>query len=714
MLAVYASSTQLDYVWSTPSIEVSSRVRLKTELYAQMIAITEELARETKTVPERIAGLGNKLANQLLPGQIGEALVHFSESSVATSNAGKAQRVSTPPLWIVSNEGVIPWELIRPAGVPLALGQIFRLTRWIFDLPCPSSFSLDPFVLCVAGSQKTEKYFAREVKAVRMVAKKMGWDFTSVGPQTAKILARFEDETPAALHVVAHAGRDGKSPLLSHLKLANEQKLTLADLSGIDLRPRSPFVFLNACESAAPSLGFSGAESFATQFVEQGAAAFVGTYWKVDDETAPDVAEEIYGALSEGESLGEALRLARTKVRDSSTNDASPWGYTAYGHPDASLDSQREPVPAVRWPGRFLEVSRKEYVEGLSVPGTLLRADHGIVPFHLRDRELDDLLGWALDERELGIRLYTGPGGQGKTRLALRLCDVLRDEGWRTGFVRLKADKAAEEALEEIFAGGGPVLAVIDYAETRRRLLVPLAELIFERRQDGPFRIILLSRRREEWWEQLKREAEPVGSFFSGKATRHFALQPLATTVDQRMDTFHKAANAFAQQLGQQNPEGPAHDLEERYFDPVLMIHMHALNRVEGVNLEGEDGVLDTTLNREKRFWSRGLEALGLSTDIYLPGLSRTMCAITLCGGTEDRESTLEIMRKLSRLADQPRAILEVLASLLRRTYPGERWVMPILPDILGEHLIERELTEDPQEVFNLVLGPQQQTANPL
>jgi hypothetical protein len=57
-----------------------------------------------------------------------------------------------------------------------------------------------------------------------------------------------------------------------------------------------------------------------------------------------------------------------------------------------------------------------------------------------RDRGKQDLLSWATTGRGLRIRLLSGPGGAGKTRLAAELAQSLRDDGWHPGSRRSKTD----------------------------------------------------------------------------------------------------------------------------------------------------------------------------------------------------------------------------------------------------------------------------------
>jgi len=66
------------------------------------------------------------------------------------------------------------------------------------------------------------------------------------------------------------------------------------------------------------------------------------------------------------------------------------------------------------------------------------------------------------------------------------------------------------------------------------------------------------------------------------------------------------------------------------------------------------------------------------------------MAAITLGGGVDDEEKAVLAMRGLRFFHDEKESVLTGVARLLRETYPGEnRWIEPVMPDLLGEHLIE-------------------------
>ena len=61
-----------------------------------------------------------------------------------------------------------------------------------------------------------------------------------------------------------------------------------------------------------------------------------------------------------------------------------------------------------------------------------------LAPLAGRDKDKDTLLQWARQGRNARIRLLSGPGGVGKSRLAAEVAEALRAEGWTAGFVRPK------------------------------------------------------------------------------------------------------------------------------------------------------------------------------------------------------------------------------------------------------------------------------------
>jgi hypothetical protein len=134
---------------------------------------------------------------------------------------------------------------------------------------------------------------------------------------------------------------------------------------------------------------------------------------------------------------------------------------------------------------------------------------------------------------------------------------------------------------------------------------------------------------------------------------------------------------------------------------------MTALAAVDGVEVKhGDQSILDYVLRRERRFWSFQTEANALLTGLE-DGLAQAMAVITLGGGAIDRRHARDILREIPLLRDHSEIELRGIATILHETYPGQKWIEPILPDLLGEHFIQVELgKDDTGTLMALVMGP--------
>ncbi len=118
-----------------------------------------------------------------------------------------------------------------------------------------------------------------------------------------------------------------------------------------------------------------------------------------------------------------------------------------------------------------------------------------------REDERRSLRDWLTSEEKLSVRVLTGQGGSGKTRLALDLCDHLPSEDWQAGFVDGDDLKIfCNDATSVDWAWSRPTLVVIDYAATtantlHRWLGEPRRPWRTTRR---PLRILLLERQADQ------------------------------------------------------------------------------------------------------------------------------------------------------------------------------------------------------------------------
>ncbi len=343
-------------------------------------------------------------------------------------------------------------------------------------------------------------------------------------------------------------------------------------------------------------------------------------------------------------------------------------------------------------------IPQREWNANSCPPGALLQANYVIVPFHGREKALDDLTVWAQSVSPISVRLYTGRGGIGKTRLAIEICKRLSTMGYCAGFLR----HIKKDLLIQTFPNNQNLFFVIDYAESNRDIVIQILAMLGSMGRDC-VRIMLLARSAGQWWKNLRAESDGVGDLIASPATQWIPLKPLALTADECRASYWMAAKAFAEKLGQSLPKEEP-DFNENYFELVLLLHMRALAAVEGVIVEGEDGILEYVLNRERRFWKKLLLDKELNPVLH-QGLERAMAMFTLGGGVENKREALDVLRRIPFFADEKRSVLEAVAELLHASYPGEKWIEPIQPDLLGEHLFSTALKDDAGEIFDLMLG---------
>ena len=355
----------------------------------------------------------------------------------------------------------------------------------------------------------------------------------------------------------------------------------------------------------------------------------------------------------------------------------------------------------------LLEIPSRPWDRAKLPTGALLRAEcEAAVPFHGRGYEQGDLEEWCTDEARLGIRLYTAAGGMGKTRLFLEICQLMKGRGWRAGFlIGSQAAHATRDLWGALVDQGQPLLLVVDYAESRRAELASLFAAA-DRSSRGRVRVVLLARAAGDWWELLKREGNGVGDLLQGPTTRWHELRPLALTDADRLASYWIAVKTYAKALGRPAPAKAPDDLGALHYDRVLLVHMSALAAIDGVRVEGEQGLLDYVLTRERRFWAKQVEAAHLGPALE-DGIAQAMTVVTAGGGAKDQRHARAILRQIPLLRDQEEIVRRRISMLLHEAYPGSQWIEPMMPDLLGEHLLQVELgRDDDQRLFDLIFGP--------
>lgn len=341
-------------------------------------------------------------------------------------------------------------------------------------------------------------------------------------------------------------------------------------------------------------------------------------------------------------------------------------------------------------------------------PAVLLRPRHRVVPYIDHAGQLKLFEEWCRkgNRKEAG-RLIHAMGGAGKTRLAMELCAALHKDKWLTGFIEgsdaTHDKKEREEFRASLHKDRRPALFVIDGAEGRSDDISWLAKCLAQRsnQQGAPSRLLLLSRSAGAWWKALFHEdSDDVWSVFGSYST---AAHPLSTELsgDDRVRHFLKAIESFSDTLnrlapGKCNPALPAEQqLNEVHHgvdcETLLAIHIHALLHLMGPmdapNLTAPV-LLDAILAMERRYWENVLDPAFYESR----RMHRMVSQVTLVDGVDTRQAATELVKIDAQFSTESATDLDRRLNALREFYgTGTHGVMPLEPDLLGEHYVAQE-----------------------
>jgi tetratricopeptide (TPR) repeat protein len=410
-------------------------------------------------------------------------------------------------------------------------------------------------------------------------------------------------------------------------------------------------------------------------------AATAGSLWQGMSGAAVLCGPWLVGVItSDPENFGPD-RLSATLIE---TALAEPSLLALFAKENASTRLELADLPwALQAPYRGPASSSAEAHPGRSRV-RLLQPEFGIVPFVGREAELSDLAQWCAREDRVSAQLLTGPGGQGKTRLALELCRQQEAAGWLCGVL---ADHTEIVDLDTLLAASAPLLVVVDWADVKTGQVVAFVQRAVASAA-GPVRLLLAARRAGEWWASLpyhvQGEAQDV--FF---ASGTLALSTAADTLAAQREQFSTAAHAFANHLGRAWGDVPEPDLSDRLFETLLFVHLAALVAVEPSPI-GPSGdqissdLLTEILRREDvYYWEPGAPA-SLRGETARTTRQRAVAVATLTAAqTED-----EARQALQTLPDFAQADPTAALYWLHDLYPAKAYLGPLRPDRLGEALV--------------------------
>ena len=329
----------------------------------------------------------------------------------------------------------------------------------------------------------------------------------------------------------------------------------------------------------------------------------------------------------------------------------------------------------------------------------LLDPRFGVVSFVGRQRELAALLAWCQDGGTGRLRLVTGPGGVGKTRLAIELAQRLSESGWSCERV---ADGREVEAISALRTFSRQrALLIVDYAEARvglERMLSALAD-----DQHADVKVLLLARSAGEWWTRLGITEPAVWDLVQSATSGQLTLVPEIAAGMPDSDVIAQAVSCFARELGVAERIVEIYDSIGRGRRCVLDLHTAALvalladgsPRAVQVDVAG---ILDELLRHEKHFWYASAWAAGLTEGPN--GLSALMlCQVVTAScllGAVNEGAARALPGRVPGLSASAR-----IGHWLRELYPpgpeDPDWLGSLQPDRLAELHALRELVASPE-----------------
>ena len=302
------------------------------KFFADFFQEIEELPLDTDAQRERaerrLAAKGSYLSDAVFPQPLREKLWEVRE------------RISS--IIVQSEEPWIPWEICKLSGKdgdrivegPF-LSERYAITRWLPGLGFKRPLSLRNIALVVPPDSGLPLANKERDQVLSLAG--AGRKVTAIPATFADLQDAFTAGSYDGWHFTGHGVARDADPDRSSIILGGEERFTPQDLSGqaINVGIPRPLVFINACQVGRSGMALTGIGGWARRFLGAGAAAFIGAYWSVYDEPACGFAKEVYAALLSGKPVGEAVRVARSKVR--TRGDPTWLAYTVFADPLATV-----------------------------------------------------------------------------------------------------------------------------------------------------------------------------------------------------------------------------------------------------------------------------------------------------------------------------------------------------------------------------------------
>lgn len=306
------------------------------DFFAKIRNLPTGSAADQHQAEQELGALGDLLFHELIPQDLQELLW--------------TQRQNIHTVQIQSQEPWIPWELCRLRGWDNGrirsgefFAEAFAITRW---LPGPADkltlvmrklALVVPTTSGLAHAPCEKEYMLSLGDGERTV--------TCIPANRDDVLVALKDGGYDCWHFTGHGKMGEQNPDFAKLELDNgviSPALLGGEVENLGLH--QPLVFLNACQSGRLAMSLTDVGGWAARFLcaaadvhpTFGAAAFIGTFWEIDDLAALEFAKAFYGALlHDKQPVGDAVKQARSAIRTLGGLDRL--AYTVFAHPLAKV-----------------------------------------------------------------------------------------------------------------------------------------------------------------------------------------------------------------------------------------------------------------------------------------------------------------------------------------------------------------------------------------
>jgi len=359
---------------------------------------------------------------------------------------------------------------------------------------------------------------------------------------------------------------------------------------------------------------------------------------------------------------------------------------------------------ALERPGYRLEVlspaPRRQPARSRRSPSHLLDARREVVPFRGR-AEQEILADWLADEEPVSVLLVSGPGGQGKTRLAGQFATDAFGAGWAVLRAAEKLGPLRPAIGHTKLTPDRGVLVLVDYAE--RWPLAVLAGLVDDLSVEYAgrmVRMLMLARPQSELWEPMR---AALGRS-DADVPRPLSMGQFTETADDTAEAYANAVEAFQEELGQ--PPHALAPLAGTGTANPLSLHMRALAAVcadaEGLPPPDASNLSAYLLEHERRYWqgselsASSVESLVLIATLFGPFTStREACQWIRRARLADGEAEASrLLEAHCRLYPPLPAAISVTGNGGTAQATSSELLLPLAPDRLAEDFIGIQLAQ--------------------